>query len=380
MSCVALIRLKDLDTSQLSLAAEIATLLDQLWKVYGLPDRPLTHHDGDTGLAIYFPGLDDDVGSAYGRALRALLDARTVAQAARWIGTDGWDQLNTVQAIHPEQITYEKKCVDFPGGQVGLRAHRAGTAAAAFSADVQGTEGLSRGDVPSVVVSTPGSRLVPPLPSVGPVPPGRLMTPLQAVVTRGLPIDWLAINRRIETKHTAEKKAAGVSKGAAEAGREAEVTAMKEAEQESKLEADAAPADAVPATTEIRKGDSYLARLTKYIPAEITGIFIVVATSYLPWIFADALVCWLLTPVYVWLTSLGVVPIRRPRWYSYVLSFAAFPFWALAVDSALGTSLPFGITIVRGQAVTMMMFAAILIPGIATAIDTLFPRQLPPSP
>jgi hypothetical protein len=372
MSCTALVKLAQLGTSQLGVAADVAKHLQNEWLLLGLPTAPLVQNAEQQTLAIYFPDLVDDPVAAYAAALRAVLDARRDAHKENGIGRDGWDPLNSVEGIRPDQIVYDKTCTSFPGGAIGLFAHRVRTAGSGVQTTDDGSRSEPARTVVPTVVRTPTALGQKTEDTVTPEvirldefsdassrgAETLLEEVVDAPVRRRRVVE--AVDEQDQTRRARERDA-----------RESQIPVD---EAEAKLSKDAAPPKP---RAKVQKGDSYLAKLTKYIPAEITGLFLVLGSVYQPWRFGDAVICWILTPFYFWATSRGLALVRRPRVYVYLLSFCAFPFWALAVDSSLGNSLPYGVTIARGQATTMMMFAAIVIPAIDTVLDHFWWRRAP---
>jgi len=86
-----------------------------------------------------------------------------------------------------------------------------------------------------------------------------------------------------------------------------------------------------------KRGDDYLGRLAKYIPAEIVGLYL--ATSDMVPLDAGAArclalwvifgICWVLVPVYFWfaITRGG----RKPLWPQIFFGSVAFPVWVFAI-------------------------------------------------
>lgn len=89
--------------------------------------------------------------------------------------------------------------------------------------------------------------------------------------------------------------------------------------------------------------DDFLARLVKYIPAEIVGLYLAVR-GFVPageppsvfWVVAG--VSWLLVPIYFWIaTTRGGTP---PMKLQIALATIAFPIWVFAVGGPPVTSWP----------------------------------------
>jgi hypothetical protein len=89
--------------------------------------------------------------------------------------------------------------------------------------------------------------------------------------------------------------------------------------------------------------DDFLARLVKYIPAEIVGLYLAVR-GFIPadqppsffWVIAG--VSWILVPIYFWIaTTRGGTP---PMKLQILLATIAFPIWVFAVGGPPVTSWP----------------------------------------
>ncbi len=79
--------------------------------------------------------------------------------------------------------------------------------------------------------------------------------------------------------------------------------------------------------------DDYLARLVKYVPAEIIALYLtaagIVPANRSGVLWAVAAFCAVLTPVYLrWVTSRGGVPPLRQQ---IVIGTIAFPIWLFAI-------------------------------------------------
>jgi hypothetical protein len=84
--------------------------------------------------------------------------------------------------------------------------------------------------------------------------------------------------------------------------------------------------------------DDYLARLVKYIPSEIVGLYIA-AAGFVPqvdnrpepavwWVFAA---CAVLTPLYLAFVTKDPTQQKGPLWVQVVLGTIAFPVWVFAL-------------------------------------------------
>ncbi len=81
--------------------------------------------------------------------------------------------------------------------------------------------------------------------------------------------------------------------------------------------------------------DSYLEKLTKYVPAEVLGFFMP-AAALVSENTALLIVCLVIgaaaTPGYLWLTSQTQPAANRPRWFFYVLAVIAFLAWTASAS------------------------------------------------
>lgn len=85
--------------------------------------------------------------------------------------------------------------------------------------------------------------------------------------------------------------------------------------------------------------DDFLARLVKYIPTEIVGLY-VAAAGFVPqqannlpdpllwWVFAG---CAVLTPIYLWVVTRDPAQGKGPLWIQIGLGSVAFVVWVFAL-------------------------------------------------
>ncbi len=110
--------------------------------------------------------------------------------------------------------------------------------------------------------------------------------------------------------------------------------------------------------------DKYAARLVKYVPAEVTAVFVLLAAG------ADQVGNWLLilvlavgivsTPLYLYLNAPEQKTEDKPLKSFYVLATIAFMFWALAVAEPVRELLH----VETAAAEVLLGLAALLIPGV----------------
>jgi hypothetical protein len=85
--------------------------------------------------------------------------------------------------------------------------------------------------------------------------------------------------------------------------------------------------------------DDFLARLVKYIPTEIVGLYVAAAgfvpqqANHLPdpllwWVFGA---CAVLTPVYLWRVTRDPIQGKGPLWIQIILGSVAFVVWVFAL-------------------------------------------------
>ena len=93
--------------------------------------------------------------------------------------------------------------------------------------------------------------------------------------------------------------------------------------------------DAVPGAL---PADDYLAKLVKYVPAEVIAFFTPIAA----FVGADkgplvaiTVAAAVGTIFWTYVAARSVPPAQRPRWYSYVLALVAFGVWAITISTGL---------------------------------------------
>ena len=83
--------------------------------------------------------------------------------------------------------------------------------------------------------------------------------------------------------------------------------------------------------------DTYLDRVSKYVPVEIVGAYLAINRLFSPgdslvWMTLFFGLCCLLTPVYVWRLA---KPQNRPWMFHALISSFAFPIWAFAIGGPM---------------------------------------------
>lgn len=128
--------------------------------------------------------------------------------------------------------------------------------------------------------------------------------------------------------------------------------------------------------------DGYLAKLIKYVPAEVVAVFggiVALAANinpdntndnvYVVWVFFGFLA---LTPAYFWLRSNNLPNEDRPTWYFYILSILAFAVWAVAISANTREALGLlSISISPGLSEFILAIGAFLIPFIDEVLSSL---------
>jgi hypothetical protein len=133
------------------------------------------------------------------------------------------------------------------------------------------------------------------------------------------------------------------------------------------------PRTIVYSNTRGRPGDDYPTKLVKYVPAEVVSFFLVTTSLFSdrePILIVTLIACLAGTPLYLYLASLRVEPLNRPRLYSYVLALIAFAAWAVGTSTAVDDL--FRIDKALGQ--FLLLLTVFLIPGIDTLLHNSLTR------
>jgi hypothetical protein len=115
-------------------------------------------------------------------------------------------------------------------------------------------------------------------------------------------------------------------------------------------------------------GDDYLARLAKYIPAEIIALYVAMVAAAPQSDHHYEVILWVifglnavLVPIYMWIVTSRDPGKKQPLWIQVVLATVAFPVWAFAMGG------PFSqLSWYQGWIATILLMFVTVVFGLAT--------------
>ena len=133
-----------------------------------------------------------------------------------------------------------------------------------------------------------------------------------------------------------------------------------------------APADAVAEPARETARDGYLAKIVKYVPAEVLSVFVALAAAasavgreMVLGVFFVGLIA---TPAYFLVGSAKLPDHDKPRFYFYILAILAFVVWAFGVSEAVRTVFAMDAQVAE----ILLGLAALLIPLADELLTMLF--------
>ncbi len=136
---------------------------------------------------------------------------------------------------------------------------------------------------------------------------------------------------------------------------------------------EAAPAAAAPPA----ENDDFLAKIAKYVPAEMVTLTTLAFAAIKPGgagVIVVVILGALLNVGYLFGTALATPATPPPRWYFYVLSVIAFGFWAAAIIAPFGEKVGINGTDIETKQTFALALAALIVP----TLDSIATNLLPP--